>query len=60
MICGAWFSYNGDKVAQGREKMRDYLKNNPEKAKEIENKIRAVYKPAEEKEEEEPEEAPEE
>ena len=57
---GAWFSYNGDKVAQGREKMRDYLKNNPEKAKEIENKIRAVYKPAEEKEEEEPEEAPEE
>lgn len=48
------------KSGAGPRKMRDYLKNNPEKAKEIENKIRAVYKPAEEKEEEEPEEAPEE
>ena len=27
---GAWFSYNGNKVAQGREKMRQYLKDNPE------------------------------
>ena len=57
---GAWFSYEGEKVAQGREKMRDFLKNNPEKAKEIENKIRASYKPNEEKEESEPEEEPEE
>ncbi|MBO5525811.1 MAG: recombinase RecA [Clostridia bacterium] len=45
---GAWFSYNGDKVAQGREKMRDYLKNNPEIAKEIEMKIREAVNPKEE------------
>ena len=49
---GAWFSYEGEKVAQGREKMRDWLKNNPEKAKEIEMKIRAAFKP--EKEEQAP------
>ena len=37
---GAWFSYNGEKVAQGREKMRDLLANNPELFAEIEAKIR--------------------
>ena len=36
---GAWFSYNGEKIAQGREKAVDYLENNPEVAKEIKNKI---------------------
>ena len=41
---GAWFSYNGEKVANGREKMRDFLKDNPELAKEIEDKIRAAAK----------------
>ena len=41
---GAWFSYNGEKVAQGREKMRLFLKENPEIAKEIEDKIRAAAK----------------
>ena len=41
---GAWFSYNGEKVAQGREKMRVFLKENPEIAKEIEDKIRAAAK----------------
>jgi recombination protein RecA len=41
---GAWFSYNGEKVAQGREKMRIYLKENPEIAKEIEAKIRDAAK----------------
>ena len=33
---GAWFSYNGNKVAQGKEKMRQYLKDNPEVQAEIE------------------------
>ena len=47
---GSWFSYEGEKVAQGREKMRDWLKDNPEKAQEIESKIRAAYKPAKEPE----------
>ena len=41
---GAWYSYNGDKVANGREKMRQFLKDNPEVTKEIENKIRASAK----------------
>ena len=47
---GSWFSYEGEKVAQGREKMREWLKDNPEKAQEIESKIRAAYKPAKEPE----------
>ena len=40
---GAWFSYNGDKFAQGREKAKDYLKENPEVANEIEGKIREKF-----------------
>ena len=38
---GAWFSYNGDKIGQGRENAKNFLKQNPEIADEIENKIRA-------------------
>ena len=57
---GAWFSYNGNKVAQGKEKMRQYLKDNPEVQAEIEAKIREAAKggteeaetPAEENKEE--------
>ena len=41
---GAWFSYNGEKVAQGKEKMRLFLKENVAVAKEIEEKIRAAAK----------------
>ncbi len=43
---GAWFAYNGEKVVQGKEKMRQFLKENPEIAKEIEDKIRAAAKGA--------------
>ena len=43
---GAWFSYNGEKVANGREKMRLYLKENPEIRAEIEEKIRTAAKGA--------------
>ena len=39
---GAFFSYNGTKIAQGREKARIFLKENPEICKEIEEKIRAA------------------
>ncbi len=39
---GAWFSYNDNKVANGREKMRQFLKDNPELSQEIEAKIREV------------------
>ncbi len=43
---GAWFSYNDEKVANGREKMREYLKSNPIVLSEIEGKIREAYKTA--------------
>lgn len=39
---GAWFSYNGNKIGQGRENAKLFLKNNPEIAKEIEDKVRAL------------------
>ncbi|MDR0587486.1 MAG: recombinase RecA [Burkholderiales bacterium] len=38
---GAWFSYNGEKIGQGKENVRDYLKSHPEVAAEVEAKIRA-------------------
>lgn len=38
---GAWFSYNGEKIGQGRENAKIFLKEHPEVADEIENKIRA-------------------
>ena len=38
---GAWFSYKGDKIGQGRENAKIFLKEHPEIANEIENKIRA-------------------
>ena len=39
---GSWFIYNGEKFANGKEKARDYVNNNPEFATEVENKIRAI------------------
>ena len=41
---GSFVYYNEEKVAQGREKMREYLKSNPEIAKEIDDKIRDAHK----------------
>jgi recombination protein RecA len=38
---GAWFSYNGDKIGQGRENAKLFLKEHPAIALEIENKIKA-------------------
>jgi len=38
---GAWFSYNGDKIGQGRENAKIYLREHPEIMADIENKIRA-------------------
>ncbi|PAT41706.1 recombinase RecA [Vandammella animalimorsus] len=37
---GAWYSYNGEKIGQGRDNAKAFLKENPELAREIENKIR--------------------
>ena len=39
---GAWFSYEGNKIGQGRENAKEFLLNNPEIAKEIEDKVRAL------------------
>ena len=41
---GSWFSYNGDKLGQGREAVKQLLTDNPELSKEIEGKIRAQIK----------------
>lgn len=37
---GAWYSYNGDRIGQGKEKVRVFLKDNPEIANDIEQKLR--------------------
>ena len=38
---GAWYSYGKDRIGQGKDNTREFLKNNPDVAKEIEAKIRA-------------------
>lgn len=40
---GAWYSYHGEKIGQGRENTKIFLKNNPDIANEIENQIREHY-----------------
>ena len=40
---GAWFSYNGEKIGQGRENVKLYLESNPEVFKEIESKVRELH-----------------
>ena len=40
---GAWYSYEGDRLGQGKENVRIYLKENPELAGEIVTKIRGLY-----------------
>ncbi|QTN22913.1 recombinase RecA [Rhizobacter sp. AJA081-3] len=37
---GAWYAYNGEKIGQGKDNAREFLKENPEIAYEIENKVR--------------------
>ena len=41
---GAWFSYKDEKIAQGRDKAREYLENNPEVAEEIAAKVKEYSK----------------
>jgi len=42
---GAWYSYNGDRIGQGKENVRQFLKDNPEIAEDIESQIRALMLP---------------
>ena len=45
---GSWFSYNGEKIAQGRDKAKEHLANNPAVAAEIEAKIKEAVATAKE------------
>ncbi len=40
---GAWYAYEGDKIGQGRENAKIYLRENPEFCQMIEEKVRAFY-----------------
>ncbi len=55
---GSWFSYNGDRIGQGRENVKKYLAENPDMMNEVEQKIRSKFNEAFEKSlgDEEPEE----
>jgi recombination protein RecA len=39
---GAWYAYNGDKIGQGKDNVREFLRANPALAREIENKVRVA------------------
>ena len=39
---GSWYAYNGEKIGQGKDNAREFLKENPELAVEIENKVRGA------------------
>ena len=41
---GSWFSYNGERLGQGRENIKEMLVNNQELTKELETKIREKLK----------------
>jgi recombination protein RecA len=43
---GAWYSYNGDRIGQGKENVRAFLVQNPDIAAEIEGKVRAELLPS--------------
>jgi recombination protein RecA len=43
---GAWYSYNGEKIGQGKENAKQYLQEHPEIAEELEEQIRAQLLPA--------------
>ncbi len=40
---GAWYSYNGEKIGQGKENAKQFLRDNPKIAQEIENKVRESH-----------------
>ena len=40
---GSWFSYNGDRIGQGRENVKKYLQSNPEILNDVESKVRANF-----------------
>ncbi|MCM1043772.1 MAG: DNA recombination/repair protein RecA, partial [Corallococcus sp.] len=45
---GSWFSYNGEKIGQGKENVKVYLETHPDVMAELENKVRKILTPADE------------
>jgi recombination protein RecA len=45
---GAWYTYEGEQLGQGRENAKSFLSDNPEIMMEIENKIWAIVNPSDE------------
>jgi recombination protein RecA len=52
---GSWYSYEGERIGQGRESVKEYLENNPELMDTIKNKLLDKLKPSENEDEEKPE-----
>ena len=40
---GSWFSYNGDRIGQGRENVKRYLAENPKVMEEVDKKVRENF-----------------
>ena len=40
---GSWYSYEGERIGQGKDNVRNYLKEHPDMAREIENRVRMSY-----------------
>ena len=40
---GAWYAYEGNKIGQGRENAKQYLKDNPQICAEVERKVRDLF-----------------
>lgn len=51
---GAWYAYNGERIGQGRENVKNYMKEHPDMVAEISEKVRAAYGIGEENESETP------
>ncbi len=56
---GAWYSYEGDRIGQGKENSREFLLQHPEIAAEIDSKLRALLMPASAEAEKQPDAEPE-
>ncbi len=40
---GSWYAYQGEKVGQGKENVKEWLRKNPDKSAEIEEQVRKYY-----------------
>ena len=49
---GAWYGYNGERIGQGKENARQFLKDNPQLAAQLEAALREKFQPAEARREE--------